>query len=535
MQKREQWGTRFGFIMAAVGSAIGLGNIWRFPYQAYENGGGAFLIPYFFAMLTAGIPLLILEFGLGHKMRGGAPSVFARITKKYSFMEKWEWLGWWQILIAFVISTYYVVVVGWTLSYIFISLKQGWGADPKAFFFGTYLNLPESGNPLDFNGIRWSILLSVSIVWLINWAVLYSGVKKGIEFANKIFMPTLIVLVLIIMFRCLFLDGAAEGLQWLFRPDFSKIWDVQVWANAYGQIFYSMSICFAIMITYSSYLPKKSDIVNNGFMTGLLNCGFSMLSGIMIFSILGNMAHVEGVGVQDVVSKGVGLAFITIPKAISHLPLPALFGGLFFLSLTIAGLSSEISINETVVASFMDKYNISRKKTATVFSIVGFLISMIFVTGSGLLILDIVDHFINNFGILFAGLTELLLLCWIFKSDLIKDHINPISEFRVGYWWKICLKYVTPIILGGMAISNLANELGIGITNVIEKVNKLAPLQKHKIQISLSEISTNYGGYSKKSIMIFGWTIVVCIIVIAYILQKHKGHESHLEGYNGDE
>ena len=127
-----------------------------------------------------------------------------------------------------------------------------------------------------------------------------------------------------------------NGLDWLFRPDFSKIRDVKVWANAYGQIFYSMSICFAIMITYSSYLPRKSDIVNNAFMTGLLNCGFSMLAGIMIFSILGNMAASEGVPIKDVVSKGVGLAFVTIPKAISHLPAPGFFGVLFFLSLTIA-------------------------------------------------------------------------------------------------------------------------------------------------------------------------------------------------------
>ena len=185
MKKREQWGTRTGFVLAAIGSAIGLGNIWRFPYVAYENGGGAFFIPYLFAMLTAGIPFMILEFGVGHKIRGSAPQIFARLS------SRWEWVGWWQILVSFIISIYYVAIC---------------------------------------------------------WFVLFKGVKKGIEKASKIFMPLLFVMILIITARAVTLEGSLEGLNWMFKPDFGALLNFKVWVAAYGQIFFSLSIGFAIIV-----------------------------------------------------------------------------------------------------------------------------------------------------------------------------------------------------------------------------------------------------------------------------------------------
>ncbi len=242
MKKREQWGTRIGFVLAAIGSAIGLGNIWRFPYMAYENGGGAFFIPYLFAMLTAGIPFIILEFGVGHKLQGSAPRIFSQLS------QKWEWLGWWQILVSFTISIYYVAVLGWSISYFFLAFNQGWGAETKDFFFNTYLQL--SGSPLEFGSIRWPIMAAVAGAWGICWFVLFNGVKKGIEAASKIFMPLLFVMILIITARAVTLDGAMEGLNWMFKPDFSTLLNFEVWMAAYGQIFFSLSIGFAIMLTY---------------------------------------------------------------------------------------------------------------------------------------------------------------------------------------------------------------------------------------------------------------------------------------------
>ncbi|MFW6180010.1 MAG: sodium-dependent transporter, partial [Desulfohalobiaceae bacterium] len=249
MAQREQWGTRTGFILAAVGSAIGLGNIWRFPYMAYDNGGGAFLIPYFFALLTAGIPIIILEFGIGHKYKGSAPLTFFNIFKK------WQWLGWWQVFVAFIISIYYVVIIAWALNYALLALNLGWGENPEDFFFGDFLALSEG--PMNLGGIVWPIFIAAIAMWFVTWLALFSGVRRGIEVANKIFMPLLFLLLLIMLGRAVTLEGAAEGINWLFRPDFSAILDYKVWTAAYGQIFFTLSICFAIMITYSSYLPAK--------------------------------------------------------------------------------------------------------------------------------------------------------------------------------------------------------------------------------------------------------------------------------------
>ncbi|MFO7816943.1 MAG: sodium-dependent transporter [Thermodesulfobacteriota bacterium] len=498
MAQREQWGTRLGFILAAVGSAIGLGNIWRFPYMAYENGGGAFLIPYFFAMLTAGIPIIILEFSLGHKFRGAAPKAFSKISKKM------EWLGWWQVLVSFIIAIYYVAVIGWAMDYFYLAFSQGWGTDTKGFFFGDFLGL--TGGAMEWGSIQMHIFIPVVIAWALTWLVLSSGVRKGIELANKIFMPLLFILVLLIVGRAVTLPGAAEGLQWLFRPDFSKILDYQVWADAYGQIFFTLSVGFAIMITYSSYLPSKSDINNNGFMTVFINCGFSVLAGIMIFGVLGYMAVQEGVGINEVAGAGVGLAFVTLPKAINLLPMPIFFGTLFFAALVFAGLSSFISINEACCSALIDKFGWSRKFTVSLYTVVGFLASLIFVTGGGLYALDIVDHFINNFGIVFCVLVEVLFLGWFFKTETLRGHVNKISDFKVGYWWTLCLKIITPIVLGYMAIANF-----------------------------IGDINEPYGGYSIDALVYMGWFVVVGVFIVSFLLQMFKGQDTGIDKFVDNE
>lgn len=485
MAKREQWGTRTGFILAAVGSAIGLGNIWRFPYMAYDNGGGAFLIPYFFALLTAGIPIIILEFGVGHKYKGSAPLTFFNIFKK------WEWLGWWQSLVAFVIGIYYVVIIGWALNYALLALNVGWGSDPEGFFFEEFLAI--SSGPMELGGIVWPVFLASLAMWFVTWIVLFSGVKKGIEMANKIFMPLLFLLLLVMLGRAVTLEGAAEGIGWLFKPDFSAIMDYQVWTAAYGQIFFTLSVCFAIMITYSSYLPDDSDINNNGMMTAFINCGFSLLAGIMVFGVLGYMANEQGVSLDEVVGQGVGLAFVTIPEAISLLPAPEFFGFLFFLALVFAGLSSLISICEAGCSALIDKFGWDRKPTTSLFCLVGFMLSLIFMTNGGLFVLDIVDHFINNFGIVFAGLVQVILLSWFFRLDTVREHANSLSEIAIGSWWNFCLKIITPIVLGYMAVANLVGD-----------------------------ISENYEGHPGSALVMFGWCVVVGVVLLSFVMQSMK-------------
>ncbi|WED22693.1 sodium-dependent transporter [Vibrio sp. JC009] len=452
--KREQWGSRAGFILAAVGSAIGLGNIWRFPYMAYENGGGAFLIPYLFAMLTAGIPFMILEFSMGQRNRGSAPITLSRINAKY------EWLGWFQIGVAATIAVYYVAVIGWAISYFGMAFTQEWGTDTNAFFFGEYLGLGDN-SPTNLGGMQWKIAGAMTIAWGITFAAIAGGVKAGIERAAKIMMPVLFLMVLGLIVRMIMLPGAIDGVNYLFQPDFSKIFDFNVWAAAYGQIFFTLSIGFAIMLAYSSYLPEKSDINNNAFMTVLINCGFSIMAGVMIFSVLGYMAAEQGKPLTEVVSAGVGLAFVTLPAAINLLPAPYILGPLFFLALVVAGLSSQISIIEAVVSSIIDKMNWSRKKAATIVCGTGFVISMAFATDGGLLLLDLVDHFVNNVGILGSCLVEIVLMAWFVKLADVREYVNKYSDFSIAGWFEVCLRFITPIMLAiivGQKLIHLLQE-----------------------------------------------------------------------------
>ncbi|KAB7670772.1 sodium-dependent transporter [Bacillus sp. B1-b2] len=487
MEQRQQWGSRYGFILAAVGSAIGLGNIWRFPAVAYENGGGAFFLPYLFAILTAGIPILILEFTIGQKFRGSAPLSLFRLNKKA------EWLGWWQLLIAFVICTYYSVIVAWAIKYTIYSFGTKWGTDPGSFFNNDVLKIADT--PGTIGGLVPGIIIPLLFVWVVTLFVLYRGVAKGIEKLNKIFLPVLIVMFLAIVIRALTLDGAATGLDAFFKPNWDMLFDGKVWIAAYGQIFFSLSIGFAIMITYSSYLPKKSDINNNAFITAFSNSGFELLAGIGVFAALGFMANQQGVAVEDVVSGGIGLAFVVFPSIINEFPgLNGLFGVLFFLSLVFAGMTSLISIVETFISGIQDKFNVSRTKAVLTSGLVATAVSLIYATNGGLYILDVVDYFINNFGIVTAGLVEVILIAWFFKGlKGLQSHTNELSDIRIGAWWRFCLSVVTPIVLGYMMFDNIRQN-----------------------------IEENYGGYPTKLIFFAGILVVIASIIIGVLLSLKK-------------
>ncbi|MFC4323519.1 sodium-dependent transporter [Litchfieldia salsa] len=503
MEKSPQWGTRAGFILAAVGSAIGLGNIWRFPAVAYENGGGAFFFPYLFALLTAGIPLLILEFTMGHKFRGSAPLSYARLGKGK------EWIGWWQVAVSFVISTYYAVIIAWAMAYAVFSLKLSWGNDPGTFLMGDYLDRIDlaGGEIGQFGNLVPGVFIPLVLVWVVALGVLFAGVKKGIEMANRIFIPTLVFLFLIIVIRAITLDGATDGLNAFFKPDWSSITSSKVWVAAYGQIFFSLSIAFAIMITYSSYLPKKSDITNNAFITGFANSSFELLAGIGVFSALGFMAFTQGVEVKDVVSAGIGLAFVVFPQIINEFPaFREFFGFLFFTSLVLAGLTSLISIVETYVAAVQDKFKVSRTKAVMLGGGLSALISLVFATQGGLFFLDAADYFINNFGVALLGLIEVIAIAW-FARELrnFQKHADDLSDIKLGAWWRICLAVITPVVLGYMMFDNLRTNL-----------------------------TTDYEGYPREFLFDWGWTVALGALFVAIIFSLLKWKKGALE-MNGKE
>ena len=332
--KRETFSGQKAFIFAAIGSAVGLGNIWRFPYVTYDNGGGAFIIPYLVALLTAGIPLLFLDYAIGHKYRGSAPLSFRRMSSKL------EAFGWWQVLINVIIGIYYAVILGWSASYTYFSLNKAWGSNHADFFFKEYLRMADgAGVSMDFVS---AVTLPQIGVWAFILIVMALGVQKGVGKSSAFFMPLLTVMFGILVVSSLFLPGAAKGLNALFTPNWDKLLEPAVWIAAYGQIFFSLSICFGIMVTYASYLKRDTDLTGSGLVVGFANSSFELLAGIGVFAALGFMAQAGGKEVSDVATSGIGLAFIAFPAIIDQAPMGSLLGVLFFGSLLFAGVTSLI-------------------------------------------------------------------------------------------------------------------------------------------------------------------------------------------------
>jgi neurotransmitter:Na+ symporter, NSS family len=449
--EREQWKSQVGFLLAAVGSAIGLGNIWRFSYMAYSNGGGAFLIPYVTALLTTGLTLLILEFAVGHERVGSAPLAFFKISKN------WEWLGWWSVVfVMFGIELYYTVIISWSLNFFFLSFDLGWGSDPNAFFFNDFLSVSENANTL--GGIRGQVLAGVVVVWIMNWIIVYRGVQKGIELANKIFMPLLFLLIGILVFWSLTLEGAMTGVRAYLTPDFSVLLNPKVWIDAYSQIFFTLSLGFGIMIAYASYLPKTANLYRSAVLTACINSGFSLFAGFAVFSVLGFMATSQGKPISEVVSQSIGLAFVAYPKAVSLMPAGNFFGAIFFLSLVIAGLSSSISIIEAFSSSVMDKFKVEKKKLVTVICFLGLLGSVVFTTRGGLYWLDIVDHFLTHYGLVVVGIAECILLGWILDIEVLRSHVNRVSPIKLGRWWNFLVKFFVPVVLSVIVAGDIYTE-----------------------------------------------------------------------------
>lgn len=485
--KRDMFSSRNIFILAAIGSAVGLGNIWRFPYVAYDNGGGAFIIPYLIALLCAGLPLLLFDYAIGHRYGGSAPLSFARV-------QKWmESVGWWQVLVCVIIGIYYAVIVAWALMYTIFSFNKAWESNaegPGAFLFGDFLQLGDVGVSFDFVP---GVLIPHALVWVAVFVIIALGVKRGIAAANIVFLPLLMIMFLALVVQSLFLPGATDGLNALFTPDWGALANPGVWAAAVGQIFFSLSIGFGIMVTYSSYLKRRSDLAGSGAVVGFANSSFEILAGIGVFAALGFMANAAGTGVEDVAGAGIGLAFVAFPTIISQAPFGELIGVLFFGSLLFAGLTSMISIIEVVVAGVRDKLNLTRLQATIAVVVPMAIISLLlFPTASGLYVLDVLDEFVNKFGILAGALVSVIGVAWVARRiPTLSRHLTSVSSIPAGRWWQILISVVVPLALTGILVSEV-----------------------------VTKISEPYGGgdYPTWFLGVFGWGMSALLVVLGIVL-----------------
>ena len=484
VSRRELFNSRNVFILAAIGSAVGLGNIWRFPYVAYTNGGGAFLIPYLVALLSAGIPLLFLDYALGHRYRASPPLALRRAGRKWT-----EMLGWWQVLVCFVIAVYYAAILAWASMYFIFSFTEAWGDDPEAFLMGEFLQRAETPH-IGFDFVP-QVAVPMLIVWILTLVVIGLGVRKGISRANIVMIPLLLVMFLILVAQSLTLPGAVDGLNAFFTPDWGRLADPGVWAAAYGQIFFSLSVGFGIMITYSSYLRRRTNLTGSGLVVGFANSSFELLAGIGVFSVLGFMAAASGTAVDEVASGGIGLAFIAFPSIVSSTPVGPLLGALFFASLVFAGFTSMISIVEVCTAAIQEKLGLSRVKATLAVGLPMATASMLLLsTTTGLFFLDITDEFINKFGILLGAFAMVIAVAWVLrKLPLLQRHLDRVSTLRFGRVWLVLVGAVVPVVLGYILVSEF-----------------------------IKHITTPYAGYPLGMLGIFGWGMAGSLIVVAALL-----------------
>ncbi len=467
--ERESWGTRGGFILAAVGSAVGLGNLWGFPYKLYSYGGGAFLIPYIIALFIIGMPLLILEFSLGHYTQRAAPEAFRHGHRRFEFV------GWWGILLGFVIITYYPVILAYCFSFLGYSIKgmftggalpwAGEGiegvANAKEFFFNNYLGYKEG---LSLGSIQGKIVFTLVVAWVCMYFCIFRGVKLvGRIVWWTVPLPWLMLLILTV--RGLTLPGSMQGLAYYLDPDFSQLARPIVWRYAFGQVFFSLSLAFGVMITYASFLHRKSDLNNNAAIIGLADFATSFVAGLAVFATLGGMAFAtqqagHPVLVEEVAGKGPSLAFVAFPYALAQLPYSAWFSFIFFFALITLGIDSAFSITESVLASIVDKTGWRRDIVLPVMSLVGLLFGLVYVTNGGLNWLGIIDGFVNGtWGIAFLGLLECVVLGWLWRIDTLRRHANSRSDWRLGKWWDYLIRLVIPVVLGTLFFWQLFDDM----------------------------------------------------------------------------
>ena len=448
---REKWGSKFGFILAAAGSAIGLGNIWKFPYIAGENGGAAFIFIYLICIAIIGLPVLIAEVLLGRTTQRNPVGAFKKLSKS----KFWIGVGSLGVIAGFLILSYYIVIAGWSLGYIFEAINGSF------FEFNQSTTSAAHFNSLIQN-VTWNVGFTIAFL-LITMLFVYSGVQKGIERGSKILMPILLVLLVISAIKGISLPGSEKGISFLLEPNWSLVTPSSILV-ALGHAFFTLSLGMGAMLTYGSYLGKENNIFSASTQIVFLDTIIALLAGLAIFTAV--------FATQQNPSAGPGLIFHTLPVVFTKMPGGYIFSILFFFLLTIAALTSAISLLEVVVSYFVDEKNWKRKNAVIAFGGVTFLIAVpsalsfnvlsdfhIF----GLNFFDLADYLTSNIMLPLGGMLISIFVAWIWGFDkalveLKEGAENVFSDYPfIISAWKIFVKYFAPVLI----FLVLLNSLGV--------------------------------------------------------------------------
>lgn len=439
MAQQTQWDSSIAFIFAMIGAAVGLGNIWRFSYVLYSNGGGSFFIPYLIAIAIMGIPFLILEYGVGFTFKES----FSKIMKKIK--PEFEFIAWVLVIFVFIVTIYYMVILSWDLVYLGSSFTFSWGTDAAAYFVQT---VGGSSNLSNASFLLIPTTVGVLVLWIVLWFISHRNVDEGIGKVSKILIPALFVIMGGIIIYALTLPGAGLGISALLTPDWTKLWDVNIWLAAFAQIIFSLSMGQAIALTYASYLPENSKLIDNVLIVVASNSLFEICTAFGVFSILGYMSYTGGTPLVQLVTEGTGLVFIVFPMIFNIMgPIGRVLAPLLFLAILFAGVTSALGFFEPMLNSTSTKLGWSRTKTATVLSIIGCAFSLILTTGISSYIVGIIDGFVNEFGILLLIGIQCIIFAWFYGVEHFIPALNEHSTFKVGKTWTFIIKYLLPCVL----------------------------------------------------------------------------------------
>ena len=452
--ERENFGSKLGVVLAAAGSAVGLGNIWRFPVETGQNGGAAFIIIYFICIVLLGMPIMMSEFLIGRSTHMNAAGAYRKLAPG----TKWNWVGRLGVLAGFIILSYYSVVAGWTAQYTVLSLANEFEGKSAADYIQIFNDC--ASNP-------WLSISAMLGFMLVTHFVIVRGVKSGIEKYSKVMMPALFIIIIILVICSVSLPGASKGIEYLLKPDFSKI-DSSVILSAMGQAFFSLSLGLGCLCTYASYFGKETNLGKTALNVSIIDSLVAIMAGFIIFPAVFNIGYqLDG---NDV---GPSLIFITLPnvfqQSFTSLPiLSYLFAVMFYFLLVVAALTSTISMHEVVTAYVSEEFNMTRRKAAWIVTLsctfVGLFCALSFgplsdVKIFGFSLFDFFDYVSSNIFLPIGGLLISIFIGWYLDKKFVKDEITNGGTVRAPYFkvYIFILRYVAPIAIGLI----LLNQLGL--------------------------------------------------------------------------
>ncbi|XP_056130892.1 sodium- and chloride-dependent GABA transporter 2-like [Lampris incognitus] len=473
-QERDKWGSKMEFVLAVAGHIIGLGNVWRFPYLCYKNGGGAFFIPYVLFLFTCGIPLFFLETSLGQFTSQGGITCWRKICPLF------EGLGYGSQVVVLYTGVYYIIILAWAFLYLFSSFsselpwascqnswntehcfKPGHNFSDSGHLHGNISSVIEfwerrvlglSSGIEDIGNIRWDLALCLLLAWVICYFCVWKGVKstgKVVYFTAT--FPYLMLVVLLV--RGLTLPGAKDGIMYYLYPDPSRLTDPEVWMDAGSQIFYSYGVCTGVLTALGSYNNYSNNCYRDCVYLCLLNSLTSFVAGFAIFSVLGFMAYEQGMDISTVAESGPGLAFIAYPRAVALMPAPQLWAVFFFCMIIFLGLDSEFVYHEALVTAITDMYPsffhpaYRRKLLLLAICVGSFLVGLVMVTEGGLYVFQLFDYYAcSGMTLLVFAILQSVCVGWVYGADRQYDNIKDMIGYRPWPFMKYCWQYITPAV-----------------------------------------------------------------------------------------